>query len=179
MATRRRETTLKTRPRVARPLTGRGALPSLANLAQKTPEELSRTLARFGIRPDLQALERHALKAYEPIEKLVARGLVPDDAAWANVEKDLNRRVKSSLVDMTRAAIRLYRLERVRREGGKLTWIATLRNTCDSCEKRHGKTKTLAQWERAGMPGDPVLLCCSFEPRCQCTLVPAGDDSEA
>ena len=31
-------------------------------------------------------------------------------------------------------------------------------------------------WEAEGLPGDPVLECCSFEPRCQCTLGPAGDD---
>ena len=171
MATRK--ATLSRRPRVARPLTGRGALPRLENLVTKTPEELARTLGRFGITPDLEAITRGAEKAYESIDKLVKKGQVPDAEAWANVQKELERRVKSSLVDMTRAAIRLYRLERVRQEGGLVTWIATLRNTCASCERRHGKTKTLAQWEREGLPGDPVLLCCSFEPRCQCTLIPA------
>jgi hypothetical protein len=165
---------LRSRPRVARELTGRGALPKLENLVNKSPEELTRTLARFGIEPDMAAIERAAHRAFDPIEKLISRGQVPDDAAWANIEDDLNRRVKASLRDMTRTAIRLYRLKRSEIEGGQQIWIAALKNTCGSCLSRHGKVKTYKQWARLGLPGDPVLVCCSFEARCQCTLGPVS-----
>lgn len=177
MATRRRNT-LAQRPRVARPLTGRGALPKLANLVKLEPDALIRTLGRFGITPDMAAIERAANRAFDPIERLIARGQVPDDEAWANIETDLNRRVKNSLRDMTRSAIRLYRQNRSREAGGLQVWIAALRNTCESCLKRHGQVKTFDQWEAEGLPGDPVLVCCSFEPRCQCTLGPVADDGE-
>jgi hypothetical protein len=143
-------------------------------LIDKTPAELTATLARFGIEPDMAAIERAANRAFDPIERLISRGQVPDDAAWANIETDLNRRVKNSLRDMTRSAIRLYRLKRSELEGGDQIWIAALRNTCDSCLSRHGKVRTFKQWERLGLPGDPVLVCCSFEPRCQCTLGPVS-----
>lgn len=175
MATRRLETIAR-RPRVARDLTGPGRLPKLANLVNKTPAELTRTLARFGIAPDMAAIERSANRAFDAVERLVARGQVPDAAALENITREVERRVKNSLRDMTRSAIRLYRTERARRAGGNMIWIAALVNTCESCLARHGQVKTFDEWERDGLPGDPVLVCCSFEPRCQCSLGPAPDD---
>jgi len=169
---------LSRRPRKARPLTGPGRLPKLENLVNKTPAELTATLNRFGIKPDMEAINRAANRAFDPIERLIAKGQVPDDAAWANIEKDLERRVKNSLRDMTRSAIRLYRIDRARAEGGNQIWISALRNPCESCLKRHGQVKTFAQWEKAGLPGDPVLVCCSFEPRCQCTIGPVSDGED-
>ena len=111
MATRK--ATLSRRPRVARPLTGRGALPKLENLVTKTPEEprapwggsgSRQTSRRSPAAPKGLRVDRQAREAWAGPR----RGSVGERAEGAE------RRVKSSLVDATRAAIRLYRLERVR-----------------------------------------------------------------
>lgn len=154
------------------PLRGRGALPSFETLAKLTPEQLVRTLARFGIAPDMGAIAAQADRAFERIGRLIDAGQVPDATTWEALEKDLTTRVENTLRDMTRDAIRGYRHERIAEVGGEFTWVAVMdEGTCVSCGGRHGKTHELAYWERTGLPGDASLVC---ERWCRCELMPDG-----
>lgn len=178
MAAKSRRAVLRTRPTKARPLSGRGALPSEKSLIRKTPEELIRTLKRFNLEPDLAAIQKSADRAFEALDSILAKGQEPDAATWKAIEKRVENEVKGALVDMTKAAIRNYRLELARQQGGALTWVAVGdEGTCISCDGRHGQVKTYPNWVRSGLPGDAVLLCCSGPRKgCRCRLLPGGKE---
>lgn len=53
---------------------------------------------------------------------------------------------------------------------GKLfLWFAIGSNSCRTCQKRHGRIKTLAEWKRLGLPGSGNTDC---RRNCRCTLIP-------
>ncbi len=162
---------LKGLPRVARPLTGPGRLPKLENLLDKSPDELIRTLNRFGIDPDLKAIESRANRAFGKLEQIIAEGVEPTEALWASIEKAHVREMEQSLRLMTKQAIRLYRIDKLAKQTGKLMWVAVEagEHSCPSCEPRHGQVKTLAQWQAAGLPGSAALIC---NGECKCNLIP-------
>lgn len=161
---------LKGPPRKARPLTGRGALPSEKNLIRKSPEDLVRTLKRFGIDPDVDAIARRAKRAYERLDRVIAEGGEPDAATWEAFDKQLEREVTQGLRQMTKAAIRNYKQARADEASPKLMWETVGdANVCGSCEPRHGKVKTLAQWKAQGLPGSASLVCAA---ECRCELLP-------
>lgn len=159
---------LKAPPRVARPLMGSGRLPELRNLLQKTPDELMATLARFGIEPDLKAIDRRANKAFQRLEAIIDEGVEPDDATWESIENQHVKEMEGTLRQMSKSAIRLYQHDRL--PDGKNMWITRMTNVCPSCKPRHGVVKTLAQWKLIGLPGSAALICSS---ECRCVLVPA------
>lgn len=157
-------------PRKARPLTGRGALPSTANLQKLGADDLVRTLRRFDIEPDLAALEKSADKAYDRLGEIIADGLEPDAATWEAIDAQIEKEVTYQLRTMTKAAIRNYRTARIAGTATRFIWIAVGdAGTCESCEKRHGKSKSMAQWEAQGMPGASNLIC---KKQCRCGLHP-------
>lgn len=163
-------TKLKGIPRAPRELRGRGALPSLKNLQDKTPDELVRTLGRFGLEPDLENLVGRANRAFERVDELIANGQVPDEATLEAIAKGVEREVRGFLRQQVKAAIRNYKLKRMQDMGlDKFTWVALVIGSCDSCLARHGKTKTMAKWRKEGMPGSSVLLCGK---ECKCHLAP-------
>ncbi len=163
---------LKFPPRKARPLTGSGALPKLENLVNKSGDELIRTLGRFGINPDVNAIEARAQRAFGKLERIIAEGIEPDAATWASIEKAHVREMEQSLRRMTKQAIRLYRQDKLAATSNKFMWVAVEggEHSCPSCEPRHGKVKTMAQWQRAGVPGSAALICSE---ECRCHLIPA------
>jgi hypothetical protein len=160
---------LKAPPRVARPLMGSGKLPELQNLINKSPEELMETLQRFGIEPDLKAIDRRASRAFQKLEAIIDEGIEPDEAVWQSIEASHQKEMEGSLRQMTKQAIRLYQQDKFR-ASEKLIWITRMTNVCPSCKPRHGKVKTYAQWRAEGLPGSAGLLCSS---ECRCVLVPA------
>lgn len=160
---------LKAPPRVARPLIGRGRLPELQNLLEKTPDELIETLQRFGIDPDIKAIDRRANRAFQRLDHIVDEGVEPDEATWASIEAQHVKEMQATLRQMAKSAVRLYQQDKFKPEQ-KLAWITRMANVCPSCEPRHGVVKTLRQWQSAGLPGSGALIC-SVE--CRCVLVPA------
>ncbi len=50
-----------------------------------------------------------------------------------------------------------------------LFWNAVLSDSCPDCVNRHGRTKTLSEWQRLGLPGQGTTVCRHF---CRCTLLP-------
>ncbi len=161
---------IKGMPRKARPLIGGGALPKLENLQRKTADELVHTLKRFGLEPDMSALEKRANKAFERLDQILEQGGIPDDATWKAIDKSVEREVTQYLRQQTKAAVRNYRHAKVKGQAERFTWITVGdENVCPSCEPLHGKTKTMAQWEARGLPGTPAHFC---GPDCRCQLLP-------
>lgn len=163
---------LKFPPRKARPLTGSGALPKLENLVDKGADELIRTLGRFGINPDVKAIEARAHRAFGKLERIIAEGVEPDAATWEAIDKAHVREMEQSLRRMTKQAIRLYRIDRLAETAEKFMWVAVEggEHSCPSCEPRHGQVKTMKQWNKAGLPGSAALIC---NEECRCHLIPA------
>jgi hypothetical protein len=150
---------------------GSGALPSLKNLQSKTPQDLVRTLGRFNMAPDMTSMVDNANKALARTYKLLESGEEPDDSTYAAIESEVDRAIASTLRDQVRNAIRGYKLGLLKGMGQdqRLTWVTTGTGVCPSCVKRHGKTKTLKQWQAVGLPGSAVLYC---QNHCKCSLVP-------
>lgn len=161
---------LKAPPRRARALAKGGALPGAERLSTMTPEDLVRTLNRFGIDPDMATIEKRANAAFERLDSMLERGVSPDKATWENVEKQFESDVTKSLRSMTKAAIRNYREARFQDESEWATWVTSGRsNVCPSCAPRHGQTKKWIAWKKLGEPGSPALIC---GPECNCNLIP-------
>lgn len=157
-------------PRRARPLTGRGRLPDVQNLVDRTAPELVSILNRFGIDPDLKAIEKRANRAFERLDEILESGLEPDAATWDAIDKGVETAMTQNLRKMVKTAIRKYREARMLEVSDKLTWLTVGGSrVCPSCKPRHGKVKTYKQWERMGLPGSPALIC---REECRCNLIP-------
>lgn len=52
----------------------------------------------------------------------------------------------------------------------KFMWIAVMVNTCPDCMDRHGRIKSMEEWEEQGLPRAGLTVCRSH---CQCNLVDA------
>ncbi len=159
-------------PRKARALTGRGALPNVENLLKKTPVELIRTLKRFGIDPDIAAIDRRAKRAFRTLDEMTAEGKYPSEAQWEKIAASHEKEMMGSLRQMTKQAIRLYKQD-VRGSGPKSLemWVTSeLDTVCEDCEPLHGQIKTHAEWIKLGTPGTSKHVCGK---NCNCELVPA------
>ena len=152
-------------------LQGPGRLPSPKNLVKQTPTQLLSTLKRFGIAPDMKEIQQRAERAYQRLGKIIEAGIEPDEAMWKSLEEQNVREMEQSLRQMAKSAIRGYRQDQVKGSGHYFVWLTSGgTNVCPSCEPRHGKVKTWAQWERMGLPGSAGLLCGA---ECNCQLLPA------
>ncbi len=155
-------------PELNRP--GRGRLPSLENLKDKSPEKLVATLERFGLEPDVRAIERRARQVYESrLQAAIEEKGEPDRDTWKAIDADNERALVQTLRTQTKQAIHQYRKERLRGVAKFFVWIAVGDGSCSSCEGRHGKRKTMRQWEQYGEPGSAVLVC---RKECRCELLP-------
>lgn len=159
-------------PSPAQRLRGAGRLPSPKNLIRQTPQQLIRTLGRFGISPNMKEIQQRAERAYQRLGKIIEAGIEPDEAMWKSLEEQNRREMEQSLRQMAKSSIRNYRHEVARNSGNAyFVWLTSGgANVCPSCEPRHGKVKTWTQWERMGLPGSAGLLCGA---ECNCQLLPA------
>lgn len=133
---------------------------------------MMKTLGRFGIDPDLKAIEARANRAFNKIERVIAEGIEPDEAMWKQIEEGHAREMAQSLRRMTKQAIRLYRLKKMEGSASKFMWTTVSdQKVCPSCYPRHGKIKTMTEWRRIGLPGSGALVCSE---ECRCNLVPAS-----
>lgn len=151
------------------PLKGRGRLPSLATLQSLSPEKLVELLGRFGLAPDIREINRRGQRAYARLDDVLAEGLEPDDATWAAIDSAIEREATAVLRQQAKRAVRNYRLDQLSGAARDFVWIAVLKGSCPSCEDRHGRSRTLAEWRREGLPGSTALLCAR---ECRCTLQP-------
>lgn len=145
-------------------------LPDLKNLLNRDVDGLIRVLQRFGIEPDVAAIERDAGRAFERLEELIAEGLEPDEATWELIEGQIEKQVAQTLRQQVKDVIRSYQLSKLEASGADLfAWVTVGdANVCASCEPRHGEVETLAVWYSEGTPGSGVLICAS---ECRCVLV--------
>lgn len=158
---------------------GPGRLPDLDKLRDKTPDELVRTLDRFGVAPDLKAIDKAGQRIYESrLEAVIEDKATPDAKTWEVLDAEVESAVTRTLRQQTKEAIRDHRLSRIKDSAQYFVWVATGTGSCDSCEGRHGDRRTMAQWETKGLPGSKVLVCKS---ECRCSLVPdlVDEDLEA
>lgn len=152
-------------------LLGPGRLPLPKNLLEKPPADLVRTLARFGIRPDIEAISENADRAYTRLSKAVNEGVAPDEAMWQSLAEQHEREMTQALRQLTKQAIRDYRVEQLAGVSSNFMWLTVGGDkVCPSCEKRHGKIKTMKQWQAIGLPGSGALIC---QDECRCHLIPA------
>lgn len=166
---------IKTAPRVARELKGSGALPALENLKSKSAEELIKTLGRFGIKPDLKAIDQRAIRSFQKLNEMLADGVMPDEHSWAALAKQHENEMAGSLRQMTKRTIQLYQQSKSEPDD-KEAWITRGDDdVCLSCEPLHGQIKTHAEWEKAGLPGTSAHVCGR---ECRCRLVPVGGTKE-
>lgn len=148
---------------------GRGRLPSLENLVNKSPDDLIRTLDRFGLAPDLTDMNARADKAFDRLSRVMMERGNPDAAAWEAIDRDIEKEMAQWLRQQVKTAINGYKLS------GKgpnqlMTWVGVGdMNMCESCESRHGQTRKLSVWRRLGLPGSAVLVC---RKECRCGLHP-------
>lgn len=150
---------------------GRGRLPKLHNLVTKGHVDLLRTLGRFNLQPDMNEVERAANRAFDRVDKLLEKGHVPDAATLDYVRGRVTKEITGLLRKQVKTAIRNYKFGKMEEMGfTKFAWIAVVLGSCPSCLQRHGKVKTMPQWEAYGLPGSAVLLC---EADCRCHLVPS------
>lgn len=52
----------------------------------------------------------------------------------------------------------------------KYRWVAVLVNTCPDCIERHGRVKTMEEWEEEGLPRTGFTVC---KENCKCLLINA------
>ncbi len=161
---------LSSAPRKARS-PGRGRLPSVEGLVDRDTSQLVGILKRFGIDPDLKAIERRANTAFERLDALLEAGQEPDAATWTAIQKQVEGDVERSLRTMTKAAIRNYQDARAQEISDKAIWqcVDAGEDSCPSCEPRHGQVKTFKAWDRLGRPGSAALICSR---ECRCRLIP-------
>jgi len=145
---------------------GSGRLPELRNLINKGPDELNRTLARFGLDVDTNALYTRANKAFEKLDAILDQGVIPDEAQWEAVDKQIERETAAYLRQQVKTAIQKYRASKFSPDD-EMTWIGVGVGMCPSCEPRHGRTKSMREWKRLGLPGSSALVC---EKECRCGL---------
>lgn len=149
---------------------GRGKLPDLSGIKDKSPEALERTLSRFGLEPDLKEFERRAVNVYrQQLEAAIEEKGFPDKDTWTAIDKQLERAAVQTLRQQVKTTVQSYRHERLKTVSKWFIWIAVGHGSCPSCIRRHGKRKTMRQWEAAGIPGSAVLIC---QRECRCSLQP-------
>jgi hypothetical protein len=140
-------------------------------------DQMAAVLARFGMEPDLAALEARADSAWRPLEAAVAEGVEPDDALWEKVDAGIETAVREGVRQMVKAAIRnrgTARAAEAAGSDGALMWLTEEdENVCRSCEPRHGQIDTYAGWSARGLPGSSALVC-GREDRCR--LVAVADE---
>ena len=155
---------------------GPGRLPELKGLKDKAPAEILRTLERLHLEPDMAEIGRRARRVFEQqIGPIMQMGAVPDRAAWEAIDKQVERALTDVLRQQTKQAIHNYRADQLKDVAEKFVWIAVGDGSCPSCEERHGKSRTLREWDREGGPGSPVLICKS---ECRCSLQPDFMDED-
>lgn len=149
---------------------GKGRLPSLENLKDKSPKQIVKTLERFGLEPDIRELTRTANRVFDQQLAGVLRSKgIPDRTTWNAIDSQVERALVGALRQQTKQAIHSYRKEQLRGVAKRFVWIAVGKGSCESCEKRHGQSRTMREWELAGEPGSAVLLC---KQECRCSLQP-------
>lgn len=150
---------------------GPGRVPRLDRMVDKSPAQMVRTLERFGLEPDVREFERRARRAYEArLEAAIEEKGEPDADTWRAIDDDLQRSMVQTLRQQTKDAIREYRKDQLSGIATRFVWIAVMDDgSCASCEKRHGKSRTMAEWDALGAPGSAVLIC---RRECRCSLQP-------
>jgi hypothetical protein len=127
-------------------------------------------LKEVGLAPDLKAMNKIANQVYATQLEAVIEGKgFADDDTWASIDAQVERAVVKELRQQTKAALHSHKKEQLKKIATSFIWVAVLSGSCESCEKRHGKKKTMKQWEAYGEPGSAVLKC---QKECRCTLLP-------
>lgn len=145
-------------------------LPSTAALSKRSTKALLRTLRRFGIVLDAAAIESNVAAV---VSQLTAAG-VPSQALIQRTEAAVIRASRVVMIREIKDYVRRKQREGLGltgRGGGKAVWVAVLDSrTCPDCLARHGVKKTMADWEREGLPGSDNLIC---DGNCRCDLLRA------
>lgn len=151
----------------ARGLIVGGRVPDIERVGTMTDAELNLLLKRFGVGRDRGEMLAEAVR--RRAARLVAADH-PDPALVDRVMDDAERAVRADLRQAAKAAVRGYRnVASGWEDDTVLRWISRLPagNVCPSCEDRHGRQRTWAQWQREGTPGNANTLC---QDECLCEL---------
>lgn len=148
-------------------------LPTREELLAMDTVQLERVLGRFGVEIDTAAINAIADAAYSQIGLAIEQGVEDlDPSTWQAAEEKLDRSFNDALRRQVKSVMRQHREASIASWKGDFIWIATMTNTCESCEDRHGAIRTMRTWKRRGLPGSAVLLC---RDNCNCELLPISD----
>lgn len=162
--------------RKRKPPLGPRRLPTREELLDLDTVELERVLKRFGVEVDNAALNAIADNVYSQIDIAIEQGVADlDPATWQALDAKLDRAFNDAIRRQLKSVMRQHREASLRSWPGEFIWIATMTNTCDSCEARHGVVRTMRGWKRSGMPGSAVLVC---RDNCNCELLPIAEEQD-
>lgn len=153
-------------------------LPPLEELIRKSDAELLRILAQLGATPDLEGLDAVADQIFERVASGLRAGVPLDEAKWVAIDRQIELAAERAVRIQVKALVSNYRLTRMRDLDGDFMWVAIEdANTCESCDERHGESKSMEEWQVEGLPRSPALIC-GAECRCELLLVPAEEGAD-
>jgi|SRR5581483_221142 len=134
------------------------------------------------------------------IESMIASGVSADaletalssdatkEALFSTLEAALKSAASAYLQELVRAVVTVaVELKAGQDAQALFEWVAVMDgHTCDdafenSCAPRHAQRQTLAEWDDAGRPGAPQLICSMFSKtgsNCRCVLMITDEASE-
>lgn len=150
-------------------------------LSNMSVDELVSYAARRGIIIDVEKIWDRVQLDFGTDLAALDRGVEMDPHRIELLEAKIMTAVETTARLAVKEVIRNTRMDLLKKAAGEedfdaWIWIANLRNSCASCEGRHGQIFTMEQWQRAGLPGSQSLLCGE---ECQCTIMPYPAKSRA
>ena len=154
-------------------------MPTAAEAARFTTEELLTTLRRFGVNPDFGAFEDALLREARDLGRLGTGDM--SAAATQRVRDSIERAFRTTVAQATKGLVRDYGMAAQIAAGAQGHWLAVSlavgdEATCEDCDGFHGEERTLDEWMRDGRPGSASRQC---RANCRCELVPVRPEGES
>lgn len=158
-------------------------MPTAAEAARFTTEELLTTLRRFGVNPDFGAFEDALLREARDLGRLGTGDM--SAAATQRVRDSIERAFRTTVAQATKGLVRDYGMAAQIAAGAQGHWLAASlcvggdegdETSCEDCEDLHGEERTLEEWQRDGRPGSAARQC---RGNCRCELIPIRPEGES
>lgn len=154
-------------------------MPTAAEAARFTTEELLTTLERFGVSPDFGAFEDALLREARDLGRLGMGDMTA--AATQRARDSIERAFRATVQQATKGLVRDYGMAAQIAAGAQGDWLAASlcvgdEASCEDCDELHGEERTLDEWMRDGRPGSAARQC---RANCRCELIPIRPEGES